>query len=94
MNLTKLEKTKEIKSFTVRCLFNKQSEYYECIKSYWEKAKNIKEFKNFIFSDSTLKMTQGYAELSKEDDKHWYRIREIFGNRQFKTNIRYNTRKI
>lgn len=85
----KMEETKGLKNFTVRCLMNEEVKSYEgskrIIAEYWEKAKDIEEFKKFVLDDERLKFNQGYAELSKESDNHWYRVRQMFGDRCFKT---------
>lgn len=74
-----------LKEFTVKCLTNHWDEKTEIIKAYWDAADDLEAFKAAVFSDDRLKATQAYAELSKEDDGHWYRVREMFGGKCFKT---------
>lgn len=54
---------------------------------YLKEAKNSEEFVDKILDDEELKNYDAYAELSKRfrPDRHWHRIREMFGNRSFKT---------
>ena len=78
-----------LKIHTIRCLLNEEFKAYkgskEIVIDYWEKANTLDEFKNLVLSDSRLKNNQGYAELSKESEGHWYRVREMFGEKCFKT---------
>jgi hypothetical protein len=80
-----------LKPFTVTCMENPwclQGEIGEIkaiFETHWKKAESISEFKELVFNDNRLKQTQGYAELSKESDRHWYRVREMFGDKCFKT---------
>ena len=82
---TKIEECTELKPFTVRCMNNEVSvKEHQLFLEHWEQAESISEFKRLVFSDHDLATSQGYAELSKESEGHWYRIREMFGNRTFK----------
>lgn len=78
-----------LKSHTINCLLNEEFEAYkgskDIVLSYWEKADSLNQFETFVFSDERLVNNQGYAELSKECDNHWYRVREMFGEKCFKT---------
>lgn len=85
MKAIEIKKTNELNEFTKRCLFNEYDEWYETFKTHWRKAKSTEEFKKLVFQDASLKLTQGYAVLSKESEGHWYRVRDMFGNRQFQT---------
>lgn len=80
-----IKTTNEIKEFTKICVFDEYAQEFEKFKMYWEQAESVDDFKKLVFADSELKLTQGYAALSKESDGHWYRVREMFGDRQFKT---------
>lgn len=57
----------------------------DLFQEHWEQAKDIDDFYARVVADPALKMTQGYAEISKLTPKHWYRCREMFGDRCFKT---------
>lgn len=87
-----------LKMHTIRCLLNEEAKAYkgsrQIILDYWEKADTLDEFKELVFSDERLKNNQGYAELSRESDKHWYRVRQMFGDRCFKTDSDVGSVKI
>ena len=86
MTIKDLMESNEIGVFAKKCLLNSSfPEKVERVKMHWGKAKSVEEFKELVFADHELKLTQGYAELSKESEGHWYRVREMFGDRQFKT---------
>lgn len=78
-----------LKVHTIRCLLNEEFKAYkgsrQIILDYWERAGTLDEFKEFVLSDERLKNNQGYAELSKESDNHWYRVKQMFGKSCFKT---------
>lgn len=78
-----------LKLHTVRCLLNEEFKAYkgskDIILSYWEKADTLDEFRSLVLTDERLMNNQGYAELSKESDNHWYRVRKMFGDKCFKT---------
>lgn len=77
-----------LKEFTIQCLTNRWTDggtTADIIKEHWKNAENLDAFKAAVFEDSRLKTTQAYAELSKEDADHWYRVREMFGARCIKT---------
>lgn len=54
---------------------------------YVKKADNSEEFVDLVLADKELLKYQAYAELSRccRPEKHWYKIREMFGERTFKT---------
>ena len=85
MNLKDIETTLEIRDFTKRCLFDESNPKTKIFKKYWEEAKTIAEFKKKVFADTSLKLSQGYAELSRECEDHLCRVSEMFEQRQFKT---------
>lgn len=67
--------------FTIRCLFNGSfPDTCEKVFDHLHEADDQKEFTSLILNDPSLKQTQGYAELSKEDsdDNHYERIRDMF----------------
>jgi hypothetical protein len=79
-----------LKEFTIRCL--KNAEYKapqdapEIVHQHWNDSKDLSDFTARVLSDSRLKITQGYAELSKEVSGHWERVRRMLGDdRVFKT---------
>ena len=67
--------TNEIKEFTNSCLNNESIYDYkgsiDIIKEYWNKAKDIKEFKELVLKDSRLKDNQGYWQLAKESENYY-----------------------
>lgn len=77
-----------LKEFTIKCLTDcwiDGGKTAGIINEHWEAADNLSDFKEAVFEDERLRLTQAYAELSKEDDDHWCRVREMFGDRCFKT---------
>lgn len=73
-----------LKEFTIRCLTNPWGEA-DIISEHWRAAADLDAFKAAVFADDCLKTTQAYAELSKETEGHWYRVRKMFGDKCFKT---------
>ncbi len=71
------------------CLFNKWQgqEYIETVFRLVRKAKDTEGLIDMILDCEELKYSQAYAEISKRKRpaEHWKRIREMFGERQFKT---------
>lgn len=53
----------------------------------WEQSETVKDFESCILSstDPEITMSQAYAELSKQRDDHWYRLRAMLGGRVKKT---------
>lgn len=88
MNI-KITECKELKRHTINCLLNSfmgaAQDKVNRVLQYWNESNTIEEFKQKVLSDNDLKMTQGYAEVSKESKEHWYRVREMLGKRVFKT---------
>lgn len=77
-----------LKEFTIRCLTNRWTDggkTADLINQHWEAAFDLSSFKASVFADKELRTTHAYAELSKESDGHWYRVREMFGETCFKT---------
>jgi hypothetical protein len=75
-----------LKLFTRNCMeYGPNPDFYNKFHAYWDAAENLDAFRNAVFQDESLKMSQAYAELSKESDDHWYRVREMLGKRVFKT---------
>ena len=86
MNI-KITECKELKQHTINCILNDcmGKDKVNKILWYWNMSKTVDEFKQNVLSDNNLKMTQAYAEISKETEEHWYRVREMIGNKTFKT---------
>lgn len=77
-----------LREFTVRCLTNRWVDNgltAGIINEHWTKAADMDDFTAAVLSDERLKLTQAYAELSKETEGHWFRVREMFGGRCVKT---------
>lgn len=71
-----------------RCIWNSAfPKWCEKVEKHLEAAKDSENFIDRVLEDETLKKYQGYAELSKlcRPENHWYRVREMFGSRTFKT---------
>ena len=83
-----LFKSKEF-TFTTRQLFEESELYYDWFLPEWESADNANDFVGKIFNgDLKVKEPQLYWELSKQynpDNRHWYRVREIFPHSVIKT---------
>lgn len=76
-----------LRDFTVRCLTNRwdnDGQTAEIINRHWTAAADIDEFKSAVLADERLKLTQAYAEVSKETEGHWFRVREMLGDRCIK----------
>lgn len=75
-----------IDRFVLRCLLDS---YNPAIKQktieLWKKAASEMEFVEFVLNCKELKMSQGYAVLSRMNEGHWYRVREMLGNNVHKT---------
>jgi hypothetical protein len=76
-----------LKPFTVTCMENTgwHPEYTEIFKKHWNETESLAEFKERVFNDEILKPTQAYAQLSRESEGHWYRVRAMLGDKCFKT---------
>lgn len=63
----------------------------DAMRGLWEESENFEEFCNKVlehnyfdfFRDSYGRKV--FGEISKRDNRHWYRIREYFGDKCFKT---------
>jgi hypothetical protein len=75
--------------FQRECLLNwwQGKEYENTVKKIIRKANNMDELIELVLNNEYMKHTQAYAEISKRSRSkgHWYRIREMFGEKQFKT---------
>lgn len=74
--------------FTSSCLFNPYGENdIELLKKIIRKAKDFDDFVQLYLNTDEFKNTQAYPQISAkyDDTKHWYRIREMFGDKAFKT---------
>ena len=60
-------------------------EYIKHVYKLVHKAKDMDELVELVLSDEYMKGTDSYAVISKHNKGHWYRIREMFGDKQFKT---------
>lgn len=83
--------------FMQKCLWNKYNpECYKKAEQYLAESENSDEFIDKFLADKSLKMCQAYGEISRRcrPDTHWYRIREMFGERCFKTNSDVGSVKI
>lgn len=74
-------------AFVRECIFNKWVSGYDKIIKHLHDAVDTEDFVDKILGDPELATTQAYAEVSKKlrPDSHWYRVREMFGDRAFKT---------
>jgi hypothetical protein len=72
-------------NFIQECLFNEFSDKLDAVNELLEKAENTEDFYKLILADERMRKTQAYARLSKALPHHWYRIRDMFGDKQFKT---------
>ena len=74
-------------AFVKGCIFNNWVNGYDEIMQHLRDAVDTEDFINKILGDPELATTQAYAEVSKKlhPGSHWYRVREMFGNRAFKT---------
>lgn len=63
------------------------AQQYSLCKEIADKSNTTEEFIDSFIEDERTHRTQLYAELLKRErpDKRWYAIREMFGERQFKT---------
>ena len=71
-----------------QCLWNKSfPECCEKAEQYLKESANSEEFIDKFLADKSLSIYQAYAEISRKcrPETHWYKIREIFGERTFKT---------
>lgn len=76
------------KSYTIECLINRWSDDGKTatmIAEHWASAPTQDAFVTAVLSDERLTLTKAFAELSKEVDGHWYRVRQMFGEKCFKT---------
>lgn len=75
--------------FLKRCIFNERSkdEVKDMTAKILAESNNSEDFIDEYLNTKELSHTQAYAEISKtcRPDKHWYKVREMFGDRQFKT---------
>lgn len=82
MKIKEFNESEEIRKHTKSCLLNTYgiNTCHQFAVNCIEKAKNIEDFKRIFFeeADDKVKLSQGYAELSKEDILHWYRVRDMF----------------
>jgi hypothetical protein len=88
MKESELKFTSKKERFLKDCLFNPAfPEAKEIIENYLLMASDTKNFIDLVLSDKTLKNTQAYAVLSRNErqEKHWYKVREMFGEKEFKT---------
>ena len=74
-------------AFVKWCIFNNWVKGYDEIMQHLRDAVDTEDFINKILGDPELATTQAYAEVSKKlrPAGHWYKVREMFGNRAFKT---------
>ena len=78
---------KATRTFLMECIFDKWSAGHEKIMEHYKNATSSENFITAILDDPELATTQVYAEISKKlrPEGHWYRVREMFGDRAFKT---------
>lgn len=84
-------------SFLLRCLdvdaiiapagFDSADDYRSHVSGLIASAANTENLIDMILGDDAMRYTQIAAELSKRErpSGHWLRIRQLFGDRQFKT---------
>lgn len=77
-----LKDTDKIREYTKAWLLKESEHDYpdsiDIISEYWKAAKNIRQFKEMVFNDERLIYNKGYAQLSKEHQRHHeYRIEKI-----------------
>lgn len=82
MKIKEFDESTELRKKTKLCLMN-TSDGNNCYKfaiDCIERAKNIEDFRKIFFeeADDKVKLSKGYAELSKEDILHWHRVRDMF----------------
>ena len=84
-----LRKHKDSDSFLLRCVNNKFSAQYDAVKAVVGDCEDAATIRALLVNcdDETVKMSQAYAEASKqmEDSKHWFRLRAMLGDKVFKT---------
>lgn len=84
-----LSEKKADDTFLKKCIFNEwnKDKVKDMTTKILAESNNSEEFIDKFLGTKELSHTQAYAELSKtcRPDKHWYKIREMFGDRQFKT---------
>lgn len=78
---------KATRTFLMECIFDKWSAGHEKIMEHYKNATSSEGFITDILEDPELATTQVYAEISRRlrPEGHWYRVREMFGDRAFKT---------
>jgi hypothetical protein len=74
-----------LRPFVAECMANPFSGYAARFEALWKAAADLEAFKKAVLADDVLKLSQGYAELSKDCEGHWHRVREMFGERTFRT---------
>jgi hypothetical protein len=88
MKKTELKFKSGKEQFLKDCLFNPVfPEMKETIEHHLSVASDTRDFIELVLTDDSLKNTQAYAVLSRNEapEKHWYKVREMFGEKEFKT---------
>ena len=91
MTRSEFLETKEITQFCKGCLDNEFQPEYLTIQELWEKASDINEFKKFVKENKEVRLSQGAAELLKDD---WNYLRSMLSDKMFKTDSEAGSVKI
>ena len=79
----------KMQEFQRECLLNKWvgDEYTKHVRALIRKATDVENLIDLVLNDEYMRNTQAYAEISKRSrpKQHWYRVRNMFGDKQFKT---------
>lgn len=82
--------------FMKKCIFDPWNKKQDIIEKLLSDATNSEEFIDSFLQTKELFYTRAYSELSKKcrPEQHWYKIREMFGDKQFKTSADAGSVKI